>query len=128
MGWYIFGLIVVLIIKIVISIKFAVIAENKGYSSTPYFWACFLLGTLGYCIVASLTDLRLQARLDKLAHTISDMAQSTKVTAASNVAIQGTPDPTRNNPPTPGTWTCKHCGTNNSLNYGQCKKCSKYRS
>ncbi|MBQ6997585.1 MAG: hypothetical protein IJN60_04335 [Oscillospiraceae bacterium] len=33
-----------------------------------------------------------------------------------------------NTPPTPGTWACKHCGTNNSTNYSQCKKCGKFRS
>lgn len=29
--------------------------------------------------------------------------------------------------PAVGMWTCKNCGTNNSLNYGQCKKCGKYK-
>lgn len=28
----------------------------------------------------------------------------------------------------PGTWKCAHCETNNSINYGQCKKCGKYRT
>lgn len=27
-----------------------------------------------------------------------------------------------------GMWTCQNCGTHNSLNYGQCKKCGKYKS
>ena len=27
-----------------------------------------------------------------------------------------------------GMWTCKNCNTNNSLNYGQCKKCGQNRS
>ena len=27
-----------------------------------------------------------------------------------------------------GTWICKDCGTHNSLNYGQCKKCGKYKA
>ena len=27
-----------------------------------------------------------------------------------------------------GMWVCKNCGTNNSLNYGQCKKCGKFKS
>ncbi len=31
-------------------------------------------------------------------------------------------------PPAAGTWVCKHCGTNNSTNYGQCKKCGIFRS
>lgn len=26
------------------------------------------------------------------------------------------------------TWVCKDCGANNSSNYGQCKKCGKFRS
>ena len=34
-----------------------------------------------------------------------------------------------NHGPTPvGMWTCKNCGTHNSLNYGQCKKCGKFKS
>lgn len=34
-----------------------------------------------------------------------------------------------NRPVVPGgTWVCKNCGTNNSINYGQCKKCGKSRS
>ena len=27
-----------------------------------------------------------------------------------------------------GMWICKDCGAHNSLNYGQCKKCGKYRA
>lgn len=27
-----------------------------------------------------------------------------------------------------GRWICNHCGTENSANYGQCKKCGKFRS
>ena len=27
-----------------------------------------------------------------------------------------------------GMWACKNCGTHNSLNYGQCKKCGKFKS
>ena len=27
-----------------------------------------------------------------------------------------------------GMWGCKHCGTHNSLNYTQCKKCGKFKS
>lgn len=30
--------------------------------------------------------------------------------------------------PAGGTWNCKHCGTSNSTNYSQCKKCGKYKS
>ena len=26
-----------------------------------------------------------------------------------------------------GTWTCSKCGTKNSINYGQCKKCGGFR-
>lgn len=26
------------------------------------------------------------------------------------------------------TWICKDCGTQNNINYGQCKKCGKFRS
>jgi len=27
-----------------------------------------------------------------------------------------------------GMWACKNCGTHNSLNYGQCKNCGKFKS
>ena len=34
-----------------------------------------------------------------------------------------------NHGPAPdGMWACKNCGTHNSLNYGQCKKCGKFKS
>ena len=34
-----------------------------------------------------------------------------------------------NQPNTPmDMWTCKKCGTKNKANYGQCKKCGKFRS
>lgn len=34
----------------------------------------------------------------------------------------------RPTPPPPGMWICQNCGTHNSLNYGQCKKCGKFKS
>ena len=29
---------------------------------------------------------------------------------------------------TPTTWTCEKCGAENSMNYGQCKKCGTFRT
>ena len=66
MEWFIIGAIVGLVINIVLSNKFADIAEDKGYTRTSYFWACFFLGTLGCLMVAALPDLEVRAMVRKL--------------------------------------------------------------
>ncbi len=73
MGVYVVIGIVALVVQIVISIKFAGIAEDKGYDGTPYGFLCFFLGVIGYCMVAALPDLKAEeqrreilAKLNKL--------------------------------------------------------------
>ncbi len=58
--------------------------------------------------------------------------QPTAGIVSSNSTVQS-PKPNAvqyvNHGPAPdGMWTCQNCGTHNSLNYGQCKKCGKFKS
>ena len=52
-------------------------------------------------------------------------ASSAQPTDIANTAPHAPYSGTSNSP---GTWVCTGCGTHNSMNYGQCKKCGKYRS
>lgn len=105
MVWLIFGLIVALIIRLLVASAFSTIAGNKGHNPSSYFWVCFLLGIIGYCMVAALPDLSLHNKIDELS------------IASKNAA-----------PASVDTWECEDCGASNSLNYGQCKKCGKFKS
>jgi hypothetical protein len=61
------------------------------------------------------------------------VAAPTPVTAPTPVAAQ-TPVTNYYNPPVVKTaslnnmWVCKYCGTHNKNEYGQCKKCGKFRT
>ena len=46
---------------------------------------------------------------------------SDKLTDSYSQTVNRTPVPD-------GMWVCQNCGTKNSLNYGQCKKCGKFKS
>ena len=112
MGWYIFGGIIALIIQIFIASYFAEHAQKKGYNRTPYFWLCFLLGVLGYCIVAVLPDANLHYQVKELEKKINELKHSSS----------------HSNQSTDSLWVCSNCQTKNSTNYGQCKKCGKNKS
>lgn len=105
---------VALAVQIVIATTFSGYAEDKGHNGTPYFWACFFLGVVGCCMVASLPDLTLHDKLDRLNAT-------TKAPTASSIIAKSVVA-------SDGSWTCGYCGTKNSQNYGMCKKCGKNRS
>ena len=66
MGWIIFGSIVGLIVNIILAGAFSGFAEDKGHEPRAYFWTCFFLGIIGYCMVAALPDLILREKLEKL--------------------------------------------------------------
>lgn len=104
MFWRLLIVAIVLIIHIAIATTFADYAEQKGHNKTPYFWACFFLGVAGYCMVAALPDLVLYNKISEL--TENNAAEVTES----------------------DTWICGKCKTENSMNYGQCKKCGTYRS
>ena len=52
--WLVFIAIAYLVLNAIIAIKFASIAEEKGYSG--YFWWCFLFGAAGWAMVIALPD------------------------------------------------------------------------
>ncbi len=122
MGWQLLIVAIVLIIHIAIATTFADYAAQKGYDKSPYFWACFFLGVAGYCMVAALPDLVLYSRLNEIA--------SNTVPAPTHITPTGIPQiPTATATVTENrTWICGKCKTENSMNYGQCKKCGSFRS
>ena len=63
--YFLIGLIA-LIVNIVICVRFANIAAEKGYNGTGYFWACFFLSIIGYIMVAALPDQIVYCRLSQL--------------------------------------------------------------
>lgn len=125
MGWYILGLIIVLIIQGIIAAKFSSIAEEKGYDGSSYFWLCFFLSVIGYCMVAALPDLILHEKIDDLSEAIGNAVSPEQANThihgnnATSASLQNAPV---------GNWICKNCETSNSLNYGQCKKCGEFKS
>ena len=122
MGWKLLIVAIALIIHIAIATTFAEYAEQKGYDKSPYFWACFFLGVAGYCMVAALPDLVLYSKINEIASntvpapTHITPSKSTKIPTATAIATENK------------TWICGKCKTENSMNYGQCKKCGTYRS
>lgn len=122
MFWKILIVIIVLIIHGAIASTFSDYAEAKGYDKSPYFWACFLLGVAGYCMVAALPDLELYSRLNEISS--NTVPAPTHITPSATATIPtSTATVTENK-----TWICGKCNTENSINYGQCKKCGTFRS
>ena len=112
MGWYIFAGIVGLIINSAVSMKFANLAEEKGYSGGGYFWLCFFLGTIGYCVVAALPDAQLHQEILELREQLRNMPNSEKANADPNPPAQSNSRPfyIPDTPPAPQKgWTCT-CG------------------
>lgn len=126
---YIFTAIISFCVHLFLCGSFSGFAVEKGYESTKYFLICFFFGILGYVWVAGLPDLRLQQRVFSLEHQVERLveqltaqqpADSPRDTANIPVSIT--------NQTGHDTWICAHCNTANSTNYGQCKKCGKFRS
>ena len=127
MGLYILAFIIVLVIQVVLALKFSGYAEEKGYDAMPYFWACLLLGIVGYCMVASLPDLILHQKIASL--------NSPGIITTSNTASKFKPATTYTQKPDPisvkaiyQTWECQYCLTTNDKNQNSCKNCGKARS
>lgn len=57
---------VAIFIQYLIAKAFADCAKEKGYERQGYFWACFLLGLIGCCVVAALPDRVLNAKVSEL--------------------------------------------------------------
>jgi formate-dependent nitrite reductase membrane component NrfD len=52
--WILLFVIIFFVIDINVSVKFEEIAKEKGHQG--YFWWCFWLGIIGYCMVIALPD------------------------------------------------------------------------
>lgn len=103
---YTFFAIIAFIIMIFLCVKFADIAEYKGYSKTKYFWICFFFSVIGFAWVAALPNLTTENAISELKGKLHDLTTN------------NTED---------GKWICIKCHTENNPNYGQCKKCGCYR-
>lgn len=125
--FYLLVIITALVIQYFVAKKFQECAEEKGYDGSSYFWLCFLLGVIGYCMVAALPDLYLRDRVEKVLRKLDSQtaqAQAQPTVSGNSGSVPGrTPAASE-----PGTWICEHCYATNSTNYSQCKKCGQYRS
>lgn len=126
---YIIIILISLAVRFFVSMAFLHLAEEKGHNGTPYFWSCLLLGTIGCCMVACLPDLRLYAEFADIKKLIRNQSapQSPTTATLGQPSPSVAPNHSSSNSTTSTTWTCKNCGANNSTNYGQCKKCGKFR-
>lgn len=122
MFWKLLIIAIALIIRGALASTFSDYAEVKGHDKAPYFWACFLLGVAGYCMVAALPDLVLHSKINEIIS--NTIPAPTRITPSSATQIPTTKATVAEN----RTWICGNCNTENSMNYGQCKKCGKFRS
>ena len=63
---FIAGIVIVIAIYLTICTRFAMIADDKGYSGNAYFWVCFFLGIIGYIMVAALPDQAMYTSIQNL--------------------------------------------------------------
>ena len=63
---YVIAAAIAIVIDVLIASAFAKCAEQKGYWRSTYFWICFFLGMIGYCIVAALPDKVLLDKMDDI--------------------------------------------------------------
>lgn len=95
------------LIRVLLSIFFAKLAQNRGYSFVKFFFICLLLGVIGICWVACLQDKKMQDEIAQLRSAL--FAYTTRG------GVQY------------GTWVCSNCAAENSDQYGQCKVCGTMR-
>ena len=138
-GFIVLTSIAALGIQIVISMKFASIAEEKGYNGTNYGLLCFFLGLIGCCMVASLPDLTMQEKLNDITRKL-DKIDSQAVTQNSAATVtepsQPTPPANHNKPNMPtgvlaptiledGNIICPTCGTKQLSTRKVCWSCGQ---
>lgn len=130
MGWYILIGIIALIIQIAFSIKFAECAETKGHDRISYFCLCLFFGAVGYLLVAALPDYNLRYQVNVIAHngTTTPNNNNQKKSQTQTQTTFATPSTKKAVITDKGTWICGNCNAENNINYGQCKKCGKFRS
>ena len=71
---------IAILINIFIASKFSTIAEEKGHDGSTYFWWCFILGMIGYIMVAALPDYH-----SRKSNT-DDKSKNTSTNKSSNVS------------------------------------------
>lgn len=125
--FYLLVIVTALVIQYFVAKKFQECAEEKGYDGSSYFWLCFLLGVIGYCMVAALPDLYLRDKAEKILRKLDNRAAQAQaqppISGSSASGPQGNAVSAD-----AGTWICEYCNATNSANYSQCKKCGQYRS
>ena len=116
-------------INLVLCFNFAQFADSKGYSFKKYFWICFFFGMIGYAWVAALPDMGLLNKITELERKLSNIESNISHLNQNNVLKTNETGckPITKNFSENAQWTCGYCQTMNSINYGQCKKCGKYR-
>ena len=107
---YLLIIVVALLINYFITCKFCDIASDKGHDGSKYFWWCFLLGTVGYIMVAALPDLNLYQYPDATQNHYTQAYTSS--TRPSDPADWSTPPPA-------GKWRCT-CGRINANYVSSC--------
>ncbi len=118
--------IIAITINLVLCFNFAQFADSKGYSFKKYFWICFFFGMIGYAWVAALPDMGLLNKITELERKLSNIENSKP--SSSQDRLEKTSDKTTGATSSEDEqWVCGYCQTKNSMNYGQCKKCGKYR-
>ncbi len=71
MGVYIILGIVAVIVHVIIAIKMAETAENKGYDYDNYKWAGILLGAVVFIMIAALPDKILREKIDLISKELN---------------------------------------------------------
>ena len=89
------------------------------YALLPYLVGLVLIG-LGQIAMNTCTSEK---------RSVPTFTANTSVSAGSDTTQSNNERPVFTNSSTPpaGKWTCVNCGTENSVSYGQCKKCGQYR-
>lgn len=94
-------------VHILLSVLFGKLARRRGYSFVKYFFICLFLGVIGYCWVAALQDKGMQDEIEQL--------RSDLFAYKSRDGVKY------------GKWICSTCNSENSDQFGQCRKCGRLR-
>ena len=103
----------VLWIDYLIAREFYFAAQEKGHDEKKYLWLCFLLGVVGYLLVIALPNNITPNNSQQITYTQKETKSEPTFTKAIDIGN--------------GKWKCGNCQTENSINYGQCKKCGRFR-
>ena len=119
---YIIGLIIAIIIDVALAFVFADKAGQKGHDESAYFWICFFLGIVGYCMVAALPDMVVRSQLDLISKRLNNPeapSAAPKQTSKPAPFVNLAPNVTRNATRTPSGWKCS-CGRTHPAHVSSC--------